>query len=278
MKTRCTNYLDFKDYLEDLYRELKALKPRFSYNVFSQSIGLGASNVAYLIIKGKRPLTEKNADKISRHLGFSKIEHQYWTALVRYQNETDALNKEDTLRKLVKIKAKTYSKAEKTGIERFFSDWWHAVIFELIKLPDFIPEVKWINERLQNPLKSRDITASIQLLTELNLISTDSSGRISTCQEDISSGDEVESLSIIRFHHKFMDLAKASIADTSEELREIDSLTLSISRADLGEYKKELRSFVKKINRMAKKKAHQNEIYQLNLQFFPLTKKRGKRK
>ena len=128
---------------------------------------------------------------------------------------------------------------------------------------------------MQNPLKAKNIKDSLHLLEELKLISINSDGSASTKKEDVTSGDEVKSLAVIRFHHKFMDLAKNSIAETTEAFREIDSLTFCISRADVGEYKKEIRSFLRKINKLSKQKGKHDEVYQLNLQFFPLTKKRG---
>ena len=249
---------------------------KYSYEVFSEELGLGRNNVAYLIIKGKRSLSMKNGKKIASSLGFSALEKKYWLALVEYQNESDSLAREVLLRKLVAIKAKTFTRKDEVAINSFFSEWWHAVIFELIKLPDFHNDLEWINRRLQNSLRARDIASSMKLLSDLGLILVDSkTGEIELLKQDFNAGDEVKSLAVVRFHHVFMDLAKQSITEVSEAYREINSLTLCIAREDLLEYKREIRTFLRKINRLAEKNGKQNEVYQLNLQFFPLTKQEG---
>ena len=120
-------YLDYRDYLRALYLAIKKHREKYSYTQFAEDLGFSKTNVIYLMIIGKRPLTLRSAQRISQSLGFSELRKRYFELLVRFQNSRNAKEREDHFRELLTVRSSTMSPVDtKTQLE-VFTEWYHPV-------------------------------------------------------------------------------------------------------------------------------------------------------
>jgi uncharacterized protein (TIGR02147 family) len=68
-----------------------------------------------------------------------------------------------------------------------------------------------------------------------------------------------------------IELALDSLKNEARELREFNGVTLSISMDKLPLLKEKIRQFRKEINELTSNLEGADQVYQLNVQLFPLT-------
>ena len=266
-------YLDYRDYLGGLYRWLKASEKRYSYIAFAEEFGFSRTNVLHLIIRGKRPLSRKAAEKISNLLGLTGLEKSYFEVLVAYQNSRNSSERESLMRKLLDMKRRTLTSAAERAQLEFFSEWFHPAIYEMTQLEDFESDPKWISDRLRPRIRPEQARKSLQLLEGLDLISYDeANGRHVPMEFQISTGDEITSVAVIRYHQKLIEMGRESITRIHEDERDISAITICVSNDLAQKMKQEIQIFRKKMMALAEESKSSDAVYQMNVQLFPLTK------
>ena len=124
-------YLDYRLYLDALYKSIKESKIRYSYLQFSEDLGFSKTNVIHLIIKGKRPLSLKAAEKICKNVNISSKDKNYFLKLVEYQNTRKPENRENLFKHLIKLKSEILKSPEIQSQLEFFSEWYHIIIYQM---------------------------------------------------------------------------------------------------------------------------------------------------
>src|SRR5690606_35145342 len=81
-----TDYLSYRQYLKDLYEAAKGKVDTYSYMQFAQDLGLSKSNVLWLVVSGRRRLTQATLDKILKALKITGVQRRYFEGLVVYNN------------------------------------------------------------------------------------------------------------------------------------------------------------------------------------------------
>ena len=272
-------YLDYRLYLNSIYLIAKSNSKRYSYLQFSEDLGFSKTNVVHLIIKGKRPLSLKASEKIVKALNLTGIQKKYFSTLISYQNARQPEKRERLFKELIQIKAKAITTPETQSQLEFFSEWFHIIIYQMTFMDDFIDDPQHIAKSVVPNIRPDQARKSIQLLKSLDLISVDdNTGKVAPTKTRVSTGDEIASIAVTRYHHKMIELGKESITKISEHERDISSISISIPLAMIPELKEEISIFRKKILALADQKRNQcDEVYQMNIQLFPTTqlKKKG---
>lgn len=269
------NFLDYRRYLQALYHQMHQYQKNYSYLKFAEDFGFSRTNVLHLIIRGKRPLTLKSADRIVQTLSMKGADKRYFLLLVAHQNSRKPAEREQLFQQLIDIKSQSLTSQQNRAMLEFFSEWYHAVIYELCSTSEFKSEPKWIAAQLQPCIRVDEARKSLQLLESLGLIAFDKSqGRHVPTQSRISTGDEIASVAVTRYHHRMIDLGKRSLTDTKDELRDISSIAIAIPSSRIQQYKMAVSRFRKEILAIADQESeHSDRVYQMNIQWFPVTKK-----
>ena len=269
---KVTDHLDYRDYLRAVYTWLKGHQERYSYLQFADDLGFSKTNVMHLIVVGKRPLTSKAADRVVQALELRGIERRYLETLVAYSNSRKPTEREELFQELITIKNRTLKSAlEKSQLE-YFSEWYHPIIREMMLLPEFSSDPDWLAAKVTPRIRPEQARKSIELLEKLGLAQFDAKKRrhVQTANQ-ITTGDEISSLAVIRYHQRMIELGKESITAIDELERDISAITVSISPETAQKMKREIQAFRKRLLAMADEGKDPNAVYQLNLQFFPIT-------
>jgi uncharacterized protein (TIGR02147 family) len=99
-------YSHYRDYLHAVYAQRKQRSKGYSYGRFAADLGLQTASIIHQIIRGRRKLTSKAAQKLAQHLSLKSVERTYFLKLVDHCNATAPRTREQALRELVDLKAR----------------------------------------------------------------------------------------------------------------------------------------------------------------------------
>lgn len=154
-------------------------------------------------------------------------------------------------------------------------DWYYLPLLNLVALKEFVPETSWISQRLGLPL-DRTRSALERLIHQGFLVRTDE-GRLERMEMKLRFPTTRSHASVRAYHHAMIQkAAKVLVSDTAERGFD-DRLISSISFAGSSQHIKEARALLEealyKAAQLMAASDSCDEVFQLNLQFFPVTKK-----
>lgn len=92
LKTKITNYLDYRLYLSEVEVELRS-KGEFSHRKINRACGFASPNFIQLVVQGKRSLSEESIIGIVKTFNLSNQESRLFQKMVRANDEKDAIKK-----------------------------------------------------------------------------------------------------------------------------------------------------------------------------------------
>jgi uncharacterized protein (TIGR02147 family) len=272
-------FLDAKEYLAGLYARAKASIEQYSYVRFTEDLGFGACNAMYLIIHGKRPLTKKGAEKIAAALGMTGVEKRYLVNLAQAHSVTKKGERAAAFDRLVELKARTVpTELDRQQLE-FYNEWHHAVILELLALPDAKDDAEWIAASLTPGVTPLKVEKSLELLKKLGHIKLDPAlGRHVPSNAVLSTGGEVVGMAVMRYHQQMIGLAKDALTDVDPFQRDVSAVTIAMPAGRIDELKAKIQAFRKELLALSAGAADADSILQVNVQLFPVARAAGKGK
>lgn len=270
-------YLSSRRYLSDIYNHIKANMDRYSYRTFSQTFGFGATNYLHLICKGQRALSVKAAEKVSSALQLELSRKKYLIKLAQYESARIPIEKEKLFAELVQLAKKSLPSELSKEELSYFTEWYHPVIRECVNLPDFNGSKDWIAENLEAPLTPDQIEKSLKLLEQIGYIKYDpTENNYYLSSKQIRTPKEVKGLAINRYHQQMINQGREAIMGVKAKRRDISAVTICISKELAEEIKLEVQKFREKILRKSELCENGEQIYQMNIQWFPFTKETSK--
>jgi uncharacterized protein (TIGR02147 family) len=232
----------------------KKANAAYSLRAFARYLGVSPAALSQLI-SGKRGLSLKRLNSLLEKLG---------------------LTPEESSRALRKLKRRRAESSQVTVLKedrfRLITDWYHYAILSLGDLPDCKADPRWIAQRLG--IRASDANEALARLQRLGLIKIQN-GRYKQLSGSIRTTTDVPSSSIRRYHKNILGLAQSRIDEVPVEKREFTSITMAISTKNLEKAKKLTREFKRELSDLLDE-GELDEVYQLSIQLFPLSKEEPK--
>jgi uncharacterized protein (TIGR02147 family) len=278
LKVSSIKFMSASEYLLAVYQALRDHVPRYSYERFSDDLGLGASNVAYLLAHGKRPITDRSARAIIKALHLKNLDRRYFLQLVAAQKITAAPDLSETFEKLVDLKTKALAKSIDRRFLEFYNHWYNIAILALLDLPDAKDDVEWLSGQLRPPVPPSKVAKSINLLKKLGyIVYSEDKKRLVPSEKVVDTGPEVLGLAIVRYHQQMIGLASDAVTQIAAEEREISAITISVSHQDLPLIKEKVRAFQNELLSLSQGQKASDTVTQVNIQVFPVTRTTSQR-
>lgn len=156
------------------------------------------------------------------------------------------------------------------GLETFslIADWYHFAILNLTEV-DKIISAEQIRDRLGISLNvAREALAR---LLKLELLEVEA-GVYRRAVNGLDAGTEIPSAALRKHNREKMEMAIESLEKVAIEDRDISSLTLAFDKDQMKKVKDEIQKFKKRVQKICEQ-GTATEVYSLNIQFHPLTKK-----
>lgn len=272
-KLNIYGYVDYRVFLRDYYNLQKKQTRYFSYRYFSNKAGFSSHNVLKQVINGERNIALKSIPKFCRALNLTSRECDYFRLMVLFNQSRNEDEKNELFREMFRYKQTSKAKRLSELQYKMYSEWFHAVIRELVSFKGFTEDYAAIAKLLTPSITPGQVKKSLKLLRDIGLIKKNKGGKWVQCDPIIKTAPEVESLSVRNHNRKMIQLAEEAIAAVPPHHREISGMTLGISRKAFKEIKKKIQNFKDDIlSDVLADSSESEEVYQLNFQLFPLVK------
>lgn len=241
--------IDIQAMLRSELKRRQDRNPAYSLRAFARSLKVSPAQLSQLV-SGKRPLTLKTLEKLSRELGLSPLEKKMVleSTLARNPASTPALLLRD-------------------DEFRTISDWYHFAILSLTKVKGARKDPAWIAERLGIAVpQARD---AVERLERLGILSSGREFRQIT--EPIRVISEVPSAAIQRSHQQNLSLAAEKLVSVPLERRDFSSMTMAVNPAQMARAKRAIEKFQDELFALLQQ-GQAEEVYTFACQLFPVTR------
>lgn len=264
------DYLDYRLFLKTWF-EGKKQRGEISLRTFSAKAGFTSPNYFKLIQDGARNLSDDGIKRFAQAVGLNKQESEFFKCLVHFNQAATHDEKNRHYQKLLRSRRYRELKPIKKAQYRFYSEWYHPVVRELIVLPEFRENLEALARRIYPHVSVLQVGKSVRLLEELGFIVRDEKGNWRQATPVMATEDESDAVILLNYHQSILSMAKQVLDEVPQEKRDISALTLGIAKERLPEIKKKIQEFRRDILSLVAADDHPEKVVLLSLQLMPLT-------
>lgn len=272
---KATGNCQIRGLLKRVYVERKERNKAYSLSSFSKDLGISVSLLSR-ILSGERSVSLKLAMHVTTLLEVGEKQSKHIIlSMLKAQSKNAKIKKH--------IRAKLESNLQATNIspeytsvdiEQFkaIATWYHLAILSLIELRDFKSSTFWISKRLG--ISSTETRDAIERLFALGLI-TEVEGKIQRTKKSLFVKTRRSEFAVRKFHEQMISKALEELNETSQERFEkrlINGMTIACEDKHINLIKEKINQLQEEILNLTET-AHATELYQMNVQLYPLTKK-----
>lgn len=208
--------------------------------------------------------------KVSRAIGFSKVEHAFFETLVLFNQTNIADEKRGYLFKLVELKGSFSPRLIENSKHAFYKEWYTPVVRECLAIAGLLKSPEALAKKIWPRISPEKIRDSINLIESLGLIKKNKKGRYCLANKTIATENELCSEYIAHFNREMIRIALQASLLFPRQNREISGATLRISKECYKEIKMRIQNFKKDVLILSANDKNSDLVYQLNFQLFPL--------
>ena len=272
------NYTDYRRYLDAFYHERKSVSKAFSYRYFAKKAGINSVGLYKDVVEGRQRLGRALIFKFSNAMGHTKKEAEYFANMVFF-NEADTVEERTLFFERMMACQKTKAKLVEATKYEYYHKWYYSAIRALVSIGRFrdCPEDHRILAKILNPrIQPDEAKKALNVLERLGFIARDSSGVLQLTNAVITTGSlkpnaSVTALNVLNFQKEMNALANESLDRFGASNINLSTLTLGISAPTVAAIKEELAAVRNKIAALAEKDNAADRVFQLNMQFFPMS-------
>lgn len=262
-------YTDYRQFIKDHCEDIRHEKPFFSYRYIAQKAELKSSGFISWVVSGKRTISLKLAHKLCTIFRLGKRETEYFLLLVNHNQATAVFEKQHYLNRLLAFRS-TRTEVVHRDQDQFYTRWYYSAIRELISLTS-INDEQDIAALLKPSISRFEAKEALALLCRLNLIKQTSKGIYERTSAAITAGTDIDRALIHGYQIATMQLGQSALHRTSREERDISTLTVSCNANDLQVIRDAIGKMRSEVTEIACASKNANQVFQINVQFFPLS-------
>ena len=266
-----TEYQDYREYMRDFYAERKR-NSYFTWRKFASLAGFASSAYLKLVSDGQTTLSKPGIPKVARAMGLEGFDYTYFTLLVKFGNAKNDDEKEAALSELEHEARMNKIRIVDADAFRYYETPACPIIRELAPI---MPRATFgeIASKIRQGVTAAEVREILQFLVNANLLQKNADGTYEQTQKTVRGSKEAIPLAIRTMNRKMSELAVRSIIKDSVEERNFSGITMGIDKPTYDRISKETDIFCKKIVDIANECQAIDQVYQMNLQIFPLTDK-----
>jgi uncharacterized protein (TIGR02147 family) len=265
-------YTNYRQFLKDFHAAKKAKKNSFSYQFFAGKAGFKSKASMANIITGRQSLSKSRIFEVAYAMGLGKKETEYFNALVHF-NEAKTVEEREYHFERMRSFSQKVSAAQLTDSQyEYYSTWYHCAIRELVTLVDYKEDYALLGNLVEPAITPMQAKKSVALLVKLGMIAKSPMGGYHQTEALLSTGNEVRSLALQKYHQQQLGIAAESINRHDRAIRDITSITAGLSKQGFEQIKLEIQQFRKRLLDIIGKDSSAQAVYQIAFQMYPLSK------
>lgn len=270
-------YTSYRQYIADYYAERKA-KSAFSWQEFASLAGFSSSIFLKYVSEGRYNLAETTAERVAAAMNLADYECDFFVELVKFDHAKTNAEKKAAYGKMISIAEAHKAKILEGDSFRFFSDWKNPVIRELAPaMPGAKPLA--LAHACREKITAAEVSETLNFLVKAGLLQKDKDGNYEQTDKTVTTGPmDVTPLAVRGLHRQMGEIALDAIEGVPQDERHFSGLTLGITRKAYEEIVRKIAEFRKELIAIATREPATDEVYRLNVQFFPMTNIKGLKK
>jgi len=251
--------------LKNEFAERKQKNKQYSLRAFSRDIDLSHGFLSELMA-GKKKISIDKAFKVCQSIGWSWRQSQLFLQSAQLDSAKTKRAK-SFLKKEIKKTESLYGHFQNLKLPQFspISNWYFLALLELVEIPGFSDDPKWVAKRLG--INSKDAQMALDLLKEKKLIVRSEMGE--WVKNINSSVQDAPSSEIRKFHRQHLLNAAEAIERQEYQRRHFSGVTMAIDTDKLPEAIQLISEFRARMSNLLESGEKKN-VYHLAIQLFQL--------
>lgn len=270
-------YTSYRQYIADYYAEKKA-KSAFTWQEFTRAAGFSSPVHLKYASEGKLNLSDAAALRVAQAMHLVGYEQDYFCEMVKFDNAKTDAEKKSAFDEMLSIADSVKAKIIEGDSFRYFESWKNPVLRELAPaMPGAKPLA--LARTCRPEITAAEVTETLNFLVKAGLLQKDKDGNYRQTERGVTTGPmEVTSIAVRGMHRQMGEFALEAIEGVAQDERHFSGLTLGITRDAYEKIVQEIAEFRKKVITIATQDDGMDEVYRLNVQFFPMTNKGDNKK
>ena len=270
-------YTSYRQYIADYYAERKA-KSAFSWQEFASLAGFSSSIFLKYVSEGRYNLGEATAVRVATAMKLADYECNFFVELVKFDHAKTDAEKKAAYGKMISIAEAHKAKVLEGDSFRFFSDWKNPVIRELAPaMPGAKPLA--LAHACREKITAAEVSETLNFLVKAGLLQKDDAGNYTQTEKSVTTGPmEVTPVAVRGMHRQMGEFALDAIEGVPQAERHFSGVTLGVTHEAYNEIVQEIAECRKRVIAIATRDSAVDEVYRLNMQFFPMTNIKGLKK
>jgi uncharacterized protein (TIGR02147 family) len=267
-------YTGYRQYIADFYAERK-VKSAFTWREFARMAGFSSSVHLKYVSEGRFNLGEDAVERVAKAMGLSGNRLEYFRAMVEFDHAVTDNIKKEIFDRMLSIAKQSNAKVIEGDAFRYFDSWINPVLRELAPaMPGAKPLA--LAKACLPKITAAEVSESLNFLVKANLLLKDANGNYVQTDKFVTTGPmEAAPVAIRGLHRQMGEIALDTIEGVPQNERHFSGVTLGITRNAYDKIVAELDACRRKIIEIATAEDETDEVYRLNLQFFPMTNKQS---
>lgn len=265
------SYTDFRQYMKDFYEERKRTSA-FSWREFNKLAGFTSPNYLKLVCDRKSKLSKTKISNVAKALNLTGYEEDYFTLMVTFDNVKDELAKKEILLKMDSIAKEHKARIVDADAFEFYQSWEYPVIRELAPMmPGAKPHE--IAAACNEDVSAEDVSRILKFLVKRGFLQKNEDMSYSQTEKTVVASKEALPLAIKSMHKEMAGFAEKAVEKYPVDERHFMGITLGVNKELYGKVVAELEDCCRRINAITANCENLNQVYRMNIQLFPFTKK-----
>jgi uncharacterized protein (TIGR02147 family) len=265
-------YTSYRQYIADYYAEKKA-KSAFTWQEFTRAAGFSSPVHLKYASEGRLNLSDAAALRVAQAMHLVDFEQEYFCEMVKFDNAKTDDEKRGAFSKMLSIAEAHKAKIVEGDSFRYFESWKNPVLRELAPaMPGAKPLA--LARACRPEITAAEVTESLNFLVKAGFLKKDEEGRFVQTDKFITTGPlDVTPVAVRGMHRQMGELALETIEGVAQDERHFSGLTMGLTHEAYEEIVQEIDACRKRIAAIATRDSEIDDVYRLNMQLFPITKK-----
>ncbi|MBR6854144.1 MAG: TIGR02147 family protein [Fibrobacter sp.] len=264
-----TEYKDYHPLIKDFYEDQKRTS-YFSWREFAKLAGFSSPTYLRLVSEGQSNLSRVTMPRMISAMGLAGYEATYFKALVNFCNAKDDESKMPFWKEMRRIALEYKVRVVDKEAVEYFDGWKNSVVRELAPMMTGATPGK-MAKTCCNEISAAEVSSSLDFLTKAGFLKKDSNGVYRQTEKNVVASKDGMTYAVHALQKKMVSLGGEAIERFDADKRSVSGVTLTVNRKAYERIAKEIDDFRKRIIAIASDIDEADQIYQLNLQFFPMT-------
>ena len=270
-------YTSYRQYIADYYAEKKA-KSAFTWQEFTRAAGFSSPVHLKYVSEGRLNLSDAASERVAQAMRLVGFEQDYFCEMVKYDNAKTDAEKKTVFNRMLAIADAHKVKIIEGDSFRYFESWKNPVLRELAPaMPGAKPLA--LARACRPKVTAAEVSESLNFLVKADLLRKDEDGNYVQTERGVTTGPmDVTPVAVRGMQRQMGELALDTIEGVAQNERHFSGLTLGITSGAYQKIVQEIAEFRKRIIAIATEDDGMDEVYRLNVQFFPMTNKSDNKK